>query len=121
MARKIGFSSSKGGRRKGDGPKISVADRYVDKDRARSPHAQREIDQKQAIKTKRQWFPIIFIFFWLIGWSGGLFLVAATLFAGQGDWFIWVWLIFASLGWMLGIYSLIRLLRGAPLPHKKSL
>ncbi|HSF96566.1 MAG TPA: hypothetical protein VLA52_16190 [Thermohalobaculum sp.] len=78
----------------------------------------RSADRK---KISRNWFGIIFVGIWLVGWTFGLLAAAVMLIvftvAGQygGSAFLVFWLIAAVVGWIVGWRSLKRLLDGESL------
>ncbi len=102
MARRVGFGSKK----------ESVAEAHLDTFRERS-RAQ-ALGRRPAPKVQRQWIPIIFLIFWLSGWSAGMAFALLTALKG-GEVFLWVWLFFAAFGWAAAAISLIKLLKGTPI------
>jgi len=69
---------------------------------------------KPAPKAKRKWLTIIFLTFWLCGWSLGILVAGAVAISGDGGWFILIWLTVAIIGWFAVVAVLIAHLRGSP-------
>ncbi|MEM7440410.1 MAG: hypothetical protein AAF393_12485 [Pseudomonadota bacterium] len=106
MVRRVGFDNG--------APKKGVADKVLDDFRAKSraeKAAEAAEAKAKAERPRRQWFPIIFLTFWLTGWTGGIFLVIGIITSGQGDGGLFAWLSFAILGWVVAVFVLIKLIR----------
>ena len=116
MARKIGFE------RPDTEPKKSIADSYLDEFRKKhnhklSPNAQ---PTPKAAKVKRNWVVILFLSFWLTGWSIGIVTVLMLITSGSTDSFLFIWVGFALLGWFVAVYVLIQQIKGVKPFQKKS-
>lgn len=70
----------------------------------------------------RNWFAIIFIAVWLVGWTFGIYMAATEMLPhtshdgiGFDNAFMMVWIIAAVAGWFLAARVLWKLLKGEPL------
>ena len=94
--------------------KKSVADAYLDKFRAKA-RAQRQPPPPAGTgKVKRDWVLILFLVFWLLGWSMGMLVATAFVLDGAGGWFMIAWLFVALIGWLFAWRQLYLELRGKP-------
>ncbi|PLX36676.1 MAG: hypothetical protein C0606_12680 [Hyphomicrobiales bacterium] len=76
--------------------------------------------------TSRNWFAIVFLLVWLVGWTFGIFMAATEMLPpisggslGFDNLFVMVWLALAVAGWFLVVRVLIKLLRGEPLKSER--
>ncbi|MEM7780835.1 MAG: hypothetical protein AAF697_10625 [Pseudomonadota bacterium] len=66
------------------------------------------------VRAHRQWFAIVFLSVWLVGWTlGGLAAISSALGEdGGAGAFLFVWLIFWAVGWVLVVMILAWQLGG---------
>ncbi|MCP5076402.1 MAG: hypothetical protein GY947_24315 [Rhodobacteraceae bacterium] len=120
MVRRIGFSEDKV-----DKTRKSTADRYLDEFRAKGRKQAAEVTKKAArvqtkpTERKRQWVAIVFLFIWLLLWTGGIIAAAGAFLQGEDRGFLAIWIAFATLGWFFAVFMLKKLLRGKPLNNSK--
>ncbi|GEM_PF-6943671 len=110
MVRKIGFGKD------GENKEPSVAERHVEKFRARARQKSvRESRGKRAKPPLAARIPIIiFLVVWLVFWTAGIIGVAVAIAKGDGGdiGFLVIWEALAFLGWVAVVYVLIRTIRG---------
>jgi hypothetical protein len=113
MVRRVGFEQEDKEAKK------SIAGSHLDDFRKRHNHELSPNPLAPSVKKRRNWFVILFLFVWLLGWSFGMLMAIGTLLSGPAEPFLVIWIVAASGGWLFVMFALRRQIKGTPLTRNK--